>query len=230
MKKLTPYGFLESIVDAYRRARMPIMRHRKLSRGESRSIASEAEDRLAHFLISRHPSIERIYINQKLHRVDGNGFYKPDLVICRGGEVNLLIDLKMDLGYKRNTFRAFMRHLDRRAFRLQGRFVRIDEQDGDKRTKERQCRVAKRAKYVVVAISNRNIGQQEVDAIDIAAKKLRHAEIVFLVKGAHPNERPRTRASILEDVNSSMDRAAFRRLDELLTPRGQSVRGGRQRS
>jgi len=39
--------FPGSVVDAYRKARDPIMHYDKLSRGESRPIASDAEDLLA---------------------------------------------------------------------------------------------------------------------------------------------------------------------------------------
>ena len=50
---MTPDRFLESVVEAYRRAREPIQSHDKISRGESRAIASETEDLFAYYLINR---------------------------------------------------------------------------------------------------------------------------------------------------------------------------------
>ena len=47
---MTPRQFIESLAEAYQKARVPLKEHKKLSRGESRSIASEAEDRFAYYL------------------------------------------------------------------------------------------------------------------------------------------------------------------------------------
>jgi hypothetical protein len=65
---MTPEEFVEHIVKAHCEARVPLYPHSKLTRGESRSVASQTEDVLAYYLVLRIPSIERVYINQPLTR------------------------------------------------------------------------------------------------------------------------------------------------------------------
>lgn len=111
IKTLMSGRFIESVVDAYRAARVPIQPHPKLSRGESRAIASETEDRFAYYLIDRLKNVDHIFINQTITSVlhGAKERIKPDLVICHGEEIRALIDLKMDLGYKRTEFSESMK-------------------------------------------------------------------------------------------------------------------------
>jgi len=63
---MTPEEFVGEVVNRYVQSRQPIRPHPKLFRGESRSVASETEDLLAYYLVSRIPTIKRIFINQPL--------------------------------------------------------------------------------------------------------------------------------------------------------------------
>lgn len=92
------------------------------------------EDRLAYYLVKRLPRIQKIYINQPLSFASTH--IKPDLVILRRGQVRLFIDLKMDLGYKREEFDRSLSRASRhvRAMRRKGS-VHFWESDKSERGK-----------------------------------------------------------------------------------------------
>ena len=72
--------FVEEIIDHYRKAREPVRKHVKISRGESRAISAEVEDLLAYYIINAFKKIDHIYINQTLTSVKNgkNQRLKPD--------------------------------------------------------------------------------------------------------------------------------------------------------
>ena len=202
---MTPHEFIKSLAEGYQRARVPVKEHKKLSRGESRSIASEAEDMLAYYLIDRIKGVDHIFINQTLTSVL-NGREerrKPNLVICRGDEIRMLIDLKMDLGYKRDEFRDSINGVDTLVEKLRGQEFRLQKKV-DHGVVPLIKTLSKNAKYVFVVISNQNIGGEKFRRIEELASGLDNTGLFVLLRGKHLNG-PEFYGRSLDDVMTAVD-------------------------
>jgi len=217
---MTPRQFIESLAEAYQKARVPLKEHKKLSRGESRSIASEAEDRFAYYLIGRLRSADHIFINQTLTSVSWGREerLKPDLVICRGDEIRMLIDLKMDLGYKRFEFSDSMREVDKRVGKLRGQKFSLWEKIGDGRDRHEKT-LSKNAKYLFVVISDQNINANQFKDVETSASKLGNTGLFTLLRGIHLNHNSlygRNLDDVMAEVSGHICHEAFRNLEALL--------------
>lgn len=214
---MTPQQFIESIVDAYRAARIPIVPHPRISRGESRSIASETEDRLAQYLVTTVPSIEHIYINQTLTSISKgtDARIKPDLVICVDGKIRLLIDLKMDLGYNRNGFPDAIRKADTIAAAFQGQAVSMWQKVGHKRERLEKT-FSDTVKYVFFVVSDQNIDKNLFAAAELVASQLQNTALLVLLPGIHPNKYGKGRDEALKDVLAHINLNSFSELKSLI--------------
>lgn len=214
---MTPDQFIESLVKAYRAARVPVRRHPKLSRGESRAIASEAEDLFAYYLIGRLKNVDHIFINQTITSVS-NGMrkrIKPDLVICRGEEIRVLVDLKMDLGYKRTEFSDSMKKVDKLIPKLRGQQFSLWKKVGEGR--ERLERIfSKRAKYVFVVVSDQNINKKQFTEIEKAASKFKNTSLFVLSRGMHPNVYGQSRDDTIAKMKQHICNESFQKLAALV--------------
>lgn len=214
---MKPDEFIESVVDAYRAARVPIQPHPKLSRGESRAIASETEDRFAYFLIDRLKNVDHILINQTITSVlnGAKERIKPDLVICRGEEIRLLIDLKMDLGYNRTGLSDSMKKMDERMLKIRGQKFSLWEKVGEGRRRLERT-LSKNAKYVFVVISDQNIKKNQFAEIEAAGAKLANTALFVLLRGIHPNAYGQSRSDTVLKVKQHISKESFHKLDALL--------------
>jgi hypothetical protein len=183
---MTPEDFVVAVVDAYSNSREPIRPHVKLHRGESRSIASETEDLLAFYLVSQIPSIERIFINQPLTPKAGRGI-KPDLVICQRSQISDFLDVKMDLGYKRDKFESTLDEKNVRLSELHGQVFSISADN--RRGRERiTLPLAQNARYHFVIISDRNVSPDIFRRFEERASRLSNIAFHVLTRRCHPNE------------------------------------------
>jgi hypothetical protein len=194
---MTPQEFITRVIDLYYNARHPLLRHEKLARGESRSVASETEDLLAYYLAMRVPSIDRIFINQPLMR-PGHPRLKPDLVICARSQIRALIDVKMDLGYKRDKFASTLATTDAQMEQIRGQAFSLLRKGQD--TRERvSLPLAASAKYLFAIVSDQNINAQLMNTFEVIASCLTRIRLHILTRKCHPN------APILRDqVNARM--------------------------
>ena len=209
--------FIESIVDAYRAARVPVQPHPKLSRGESRAIASEAEDRFAYYLIDRLKSMDHIFINQPITSVL-NGEkerIKPDLAICHGEEIRVLIDLKMDIGYKRTEFLDSMKKVDKLISEIRGQKFSLWKKVGEGRERLERT-LSKNAKYVFVVISDQNINKKQFTEIEKSGSKLNNTALFVLLRGVHPNVYGQSRDDTVAQMKQHICNESFQKLDVLL--------------
>lgn len=188
---MTPQEFITRVIDLYYNARRPLFPHEKVTRGESRSVSSETEDLLAYYLAMRVPSIEHIFINQPLTR-RGHPRLKPDLVICARSQIRALIDVKMDLGYKREKFAATLTSTDAQMEQFRGQTfsllikgqVLIKGQD----TRERVALpLAPSAKYLFAIVSEQNIKAELMKTIEVVASSLTRIRLHILTRKGHPN-------------------------------------------
>ncbi len=214
---MMPDQFIESLVDAYRAARVPVQRHSKLSRGESRSIASETEDRFAYYLIDRLKNADHIFINQTITSVSNGAKerIKPDLVICHGEEIRVLIDLKMDLGYKRTEFSDSMKKVHKLISKIRGRKFSLWKKIGEGRERLERT-LSKNAKYVFVVISDQNINKKQFTEIEKAGSKLHNTALFVLLRGIHPNVYGQSRDDTIAKMKRHICNESFQQLDALV--------------
>lgn len=186
--------FLKDVIDRYYAARKTFIPHEKISRGESRSVASETEDLLAYYLAITYPQIDHIYINQNLTPTDldlkkqiGKTLVKPDLVICNQGTIKLLIDVKMDLGYIRNEINDLMyksnyaiQTLKQRSFKAKVKKELHSDEVG--------LIFDKNAKYIYFVISDKNNKPANLKSTKDLAKRLDSVEIYTALSEMHPND------------------------------------------
>jgi hypothetical protein len=214
---MTPDKFIESLVDAYRAARMPVQPHPKLSRGESRAIASETEDRFAYYLIGRLKNADHIFINQTITSVSNGAKerIKPDIVIYRGEEIRVLIDLKMDLGYKRTVFSESMKEVDKLISELRGHKFSLWKKVGEGRERLERT-FSKNAMYVFVIISDQNINKKKFTEIEEAGLKLNNTALFVLLRGIHPNVYGQSRDDTIAKMKQHICNESFKKLDTLI--------------
>ena len=202
---LQPSPFLEYVVDEYFRARRLRSEHPRVTRGESRSVSADVEDIFATQVANAFPSIEHIYVNQTLTSTSGrlDGRMKPDLVICKGSSVRLLIDLKMDVGYKRQDFvvAAALRSDEVRS--LRGKTVSLWKKLDDTR-RRLEYEVDQSTLYAYVVVTDANVKASDYEAIKSCVGKLPELRLFTLVTGTHLNlykmSEQEAKAKVLENA------------------------------
>ena len=202
---MTPEEFVEAVVDAYCNSRLLGRPHEKLRRGESRSVASEMEDLLAYYLVTRIPLIEKIFINQPLTVKDQPRF-KPDLVICQRSQICALVDVKIDLGYKRDQFPSTMRQADMRIAQLRGLHCSYLVKNGSK-AERNSLPVAENARYLFAIISNQNVSPKLFGGFEevAASLKKKNTTLHVLTRDFHPNQPCHSKETVLNRIKICHD-------------------------
>ncbi len=190
--------------------RIPLRKHPKVRRSESRSIASEVEDLLAFYLASRLPSLDQVFINQALIMA-GQPRFKPDLVLCRRSQIGALLDVKIDLGWKRDQFESTLRDTDARMKQLRGKVCSFLVKDGAESERMR-LPVFRSAKYFFVVLSDRNITSALCGSFEKCALALRNTKLFVLTRGFHPNQPRFSKDAILARIKICQD--AFEQMEQ----------------
>ena len=99
---MSPDELLERIINLYQDARISRYADSKISRGRSHSISSVVEDLFASYLILSDKEIDNVLVDQPVFVEGVKSTFYPDITIIRNGEITAFIDLKMDLGWKRD--------------------------------------------------------------------------------------------------------------------------------
>jgi hypothetical protein len=185
---LRPSPFLEYVVDEYFRARRLRTEHPRVTRGESRSVAADVEDIFATEVANAFPSIDHIYVNQTLTSTAGriDGRMKPDLVVCQGSSVRLLIDLKMDVGYKRQDFVVAAALRADEVRNLRGKTVSLWKKVDDSR-KRLEYMVDPATIYAYVVVTDDNVSAFDYANIKQCVSELPEIRLFTLVTGTHVN-------------------------------------------
>jgi hypothetical protein len=185
---MTRQEFVREIIARYHKARQSLYPHERVFRGGSRSISSETEDLFARYLIDKLSPDNVIYINQTITPLDSDLLkcIKPDLVIINGGFITAILDLKMDLGYKRNEFADFWRERDEwiQLMRNQKASLLIDTGGGSKR---QELVFSPDARLFFVLVSDRNISKKKFIVIRQMQEIMKFSDLVILTQGEHPN-------------------------------------------
>lgn len=204
MSTMTPKEFVNQVVDAYRKSRVSLHEHSKVRRGESRSIASETEDLLAYYLVTRMPEIDEILINQPLRTLGQS--IKPDLVICRHSQIYAFVDVKMDLGYKRDSFDDTLRQKDVGMAQMRNAVFTYKPKSEGKRA-QITLPLAQNAKYLFVIVSSQNVSPSRFSVFEKSAPSLSNIEFYVLTRGYHPNDPdPMERITICDGEFQKLER------------------------
>jgi hypothetical protein len=182
-----PEDFILSIIKAYRSARIPLTKDKRIHRGRSRSISAVAEDLFADFLVSNDKKIQAIYVDQSIYLKSAKKSIYPDITIVRDGIITAFLDLKMDLGWKRNGLVDLCKNHALTIDYAQGTTCSIK----DGQTKElHELRISKDVSYGIVIISRRNSGATLDEQIEVAKKIKTLVNVYVLCRNSrkHPNE------------------------------------------
>ncbi len=186
---MTERQFITQIIRLYRKARQPFFPDGTIKRAEGRSISSLSEDLLAKYLAdaTRHKFLIRI--NQPLFcaQLSSPNKLKPDLSIIRGNQIVAFVDVKTDLGYKRDEFFYQSRNKDRLIIRLRGRSISGKQLKRDKKT-ELNLSISKHIKYHIVLISSKNISKERFRVIKSKFEKLKASTLYIFTENNHPNQ------------------------------------------
>lgn len=212
---MTPRDFVKEIITQYHAARRSRYPHERVFRGGSRSVSSEAEDLLASYLIKLIPQDAAIYINQTITSLaDGSRqCIKPDLVVVRGRTITAALDLKMDLGYQRDTFPSFWRDRDERARLLRGQPVTMMAGE-EAKLQSREYTFGDQARFFFVLVSDRNISRKKFSAILALRETVECSDLFILTEREHPNVYGLTVDEALDRL--TVNETEFTRLTESL--------------
>ena len=190
---MTNLDFIKSIIKYYEASRELTVNKSEFNiwRGVSHSISSKAEDLFALFVAERLNNRELEFIVDKTFTLYSNEYgriqFRPDLAIVKNGKITHIIDLKMDMGYKRSYHEteAFEKEkLKFEIFRRQ-KFSQVSYKMGKQSTR---LTVSKNIINQIVVISEKNEGKENnrIDMIN-CIDKLDWVNIYYLCGGVHPN-------------------------------------------
>ena len=182
---MSPAEFILKIITIYHDARVSRYADQKIRRGRSHSISSIAEDLFASYLILNDPTIDLVYVDQPITVPGRLKSFAPDIVIVRNNIITAFLDLKMDLGYKRDGLIALCKKDQELLLLIRGHECAI--KDGV--TKERKIfSISPSAIYDLVIISGRNISKQKLmTQLEGASVYAGDVKVHVLTDNEHPN-------------------------------------------
>jgi len=142
-----------------------------------------------------------------------NKTFYPDIAVVRKGLITSFCDLKMDLGWKRDSLSLFCR--DKKLFINKIKGKQCNLKDGI--TKEvRTYIIDKDVNFNIVLISGGNISKSVLDKHQFNIKGLGHdVELFILTRGKHPNEYGYSRRKLSKLIK--IDNDAFKKLIKKLS-------------
>ena len=123
--KMEPREFIRKIIELYREARKPRFYHPSVKRGVSRKISSLTEDLFSYFLAVNLTEDYDFFTDQNITFSEGKKILRPDTIIAQNHVIMNIIDIKMDLGWKRNTFSNNCRLKNEFIKRVKGDFGNV---------------------------------------------------------------------------------------------------------
>jgi hypothetical protein len=185
--------FINEIVSYYNQSRKLTIDTNGFNiwRGVSHSISSLSEDLFALMIANELNDKSLEFIVDKtftLRTLDGGNFqFRPDLAIIKNGELRAIIDLKMDMGYKRryHETEAFQKEADKFNLLRSGEYQSISYSiDKLKVTVPTSLNIINQ----IVVISEKNEGKAENrESMKQTIDALNWVNIYYLSGGVHPN-------------------------------------------
>lgn len=203
--KMEPRELMRQIVELYREARKPRYYHPKVKRGQSRSISGLSEDLFAYFLAVNLIEDYEFYTDQTI-TFDKSVTIKsirPDVTIVQNNAVKDIIDLKMDLGWKRGEFGNFCLDLSNKVNVIKGKNGNIRPLNPDgMSTTQKLLSFSENLVFHIVLISKLNISESKLNEHlnFIKNSKISNVKVYILSSEVHPNKY----GKFVEDVVKSI--------------------------
>jgi len=144
--------FIREIISLFQQARKSIYPDSKIFRGRSSPISSKVEDLMAKFLVDSF-NCDQIYIDQPLSVNRVKGITYPDLLIVKGNKVVGTCDIKLDMGWKRNSLGEICEDASNYIKAIRGKYCKI-KRGVDK--KEFQLAISENCFHNIIIISDLN--------------------------------------------------------------------------
>ncbi len=200
---ISPTDFIKEIINQYHLARIPFYPKDKIYRGRSRSISPLAEDLFAKYLAENDDTIEKIYVDQSIVIENDTKRFIPDIVIIKNNEITTFIDLKMDLGYKRDGLIELCKKDGYLLDIVRGKNCQLIE--GRNKTKV-NYKISNKAIYDIVIISDQNISKIILDNQIEGAKRFENnVKAHVLSRKKHPNSYGLNREELLTKIDVKVD-------------------------
>jgi hypothetical protein len=203
---------IQEIISLYHKARNSLYPHERIFRGESRSISSETEDLFAKYLIEFLPADIKLFINQTITTgsKEARLRVKPDIIVVRHNKIKTILDLKMDLGYKRNEFPKYWDERDALIPKMRRRLFSFFQKRGSDKSPQ-FLEFSEKAKLFFVIISDQNINPTQLSEVIKRQGKKRYSETYILTKGIHPNTYDISIAELMRKIE--VDKESFEKLN-----------------
>jgi hypothetical protein len=185
---MRPEDFFKELIRLYRKAKKQKYSELNIFRGRSISVSGEVEDLFAKF-IAENTSKRHLYFVDQPMKFEGHSTKYPDIVIQddEGGLIRNLIDIKLDLGWKKSTgIFDFCKEWDELIESVKDTETYFKQKQGHDKIR-REGRFSKKLKYHVVVISKKNSGKHIEDDQE-KVKKLKNVCLYVLSEGIHPNK------------------------------------------
>ena len=188
---MQPKQFLTKIRKAYLEARKPTISIKRIKRGTSRSISSIAEDLFASYLEPMLPRDYEIWIDPQItiknlkNKSGKRSFlFRPDICIisCKTNRIEMIFDIKMDLGYKRNKF---IQQVEDRIIEL-NKIIKHTAKCSLKE-KDDELTFSNTLKWNYVVLSEHNITTEQYDKVKRWFANTEKAALFTLSRGEHLN-------------------------------------------
>ena len=111
---------------------------------------------------------------------------KPDIIVVRQNKIKAILDLKMDLGYKRNEFPKYWDERDALIPKMRRKSFSFFQKSGSNKLRQ-VLEFSERGKLFFVVISNQNINPTQLYEVIKRQGKKKYSETYILSKGIHPN-------------------------------------------
>lgn len=193
---MTKEEFFERIIDFYQESRKVSVEASNIHRGRSASISSKLEDLTAAFINEAIPRNCVFYTDQPI-TLNGTTRY-PDILIQESdGTLSHLVDVKTDLGWKRNKMFEYSEKWDKIIENSKGQHVNF-KSGIDK--KNLTGRISEKLKLHVVIASLKNSGSQLKSDYENIKASYSNIEIYILSQGIHPNDYNHSKNELLQKI------------------------------
>lgn len=189
---MTPDEFASGFVNLYRSARELSVPSQYVTRARARSVSSDLEELVAAYIAANSKNELHIYVDQPVN-IGGSKVAYPDLVVLdlKSRTVISIVDVKTDIGWKRDSVRSMCEKLSRTrlALKMLG-FVKLGP--------ERKMRVpyvvsANLSCHLVIgALANSGNDLQTPETVKLAENY--KVQVHVLIEGKHPNHFSRQRS------------------------------------
>lgn len=207
--------FIASIVNDYFDSRLPISQHERVSRGTSRVVSSLAEERVAELLLSTYSEIGHIYLDQGMSNA-AVPLRKPDLAVVVDGQVRLLIDVKMDLNWKRDDLPAMVDAAESwlNDVLACGAPLNVNARRSENRRENIILPFSPDCQCIILIISGSALDPHPSPA-DAASQIRRVTTVALWPSSKHPNHATKSREEVIDMLQKSVQQDAVRTLQKI---------------